>query len=157
MKQNGIPQPYHPQNNGARRAIIKIPPVLREEHKPKNGKSNPYSEYMVTTVFRPLIQAKAVEVREEIRLLKDRVTSEHEHLRATPAYTMGTECGSDVATQDGTLSELSRQVKFLGCLEAAEGRIRNGTYGICVACGHRIGEGRLKAVPTTRHCINCKT
>ncbi|MDQ3991302.1 MAG: TraR/DksA C4-type zinc finger protein, partial [Actinomycetota bacterium] len=32
-------------------------------------------------------------------------------------------------------------------------RVKDGTYGVCVACGGQIGEARLKARPATRHCV----
>jgi DnaK suppressor protein len=35
--------------------------------------------------------------------------------------------------------------------------IEIGEYGICDACGERIGLKRLKARPVARHCIRCKT
>lgn len=35
-------------------------------------------------------------------------------------------------------------------------RIKNGTYGICEKCGRTIEEERLKAVPYTTFCVDCK-
>jgi RNA polymerase-binding transcription factor DksA len=37
----------------------------------------------------------------------------------------------------------------------ALGRIDNGTYGVCVKCGGKIGKERLKALPTATTCIKC--
>ncbi|WP_296676820.1 TraR/DksA family transcriptional regulator [Novosphingobium sp.] len=34
-------------------------------------------------------------------------------------------------------------------------RIENGTYGICVVCGGKIGAARLDALPTATRCIGC--
>jgi RNA polymerase-binding transcription factor DksA len=34
-------------------------------------------------------------------------------------------------------------------------RIDAGTYGLCVACGGRIAQARLAALPTAPHCIDC--
>ena len=44
-----------------------------------------------------------------------------------------------------------RQIK-----EALED-IQNDEYGICLSCGEDIAVKRLKANPTARHCIDCKT
>ena len=39
--------------------------------------------------------------------------------------------------------------------EAIE-RIKDGTYGLCVACQQEVQAKRLEAVPWTRHCIECQ-
>lgn len=39
--------------------------------------------------------------------------------------------------------------------EAALGRLDDGTYGTCVACGRRVAEARLEALPTTDRCVDC--
>jgi DnaK suppressor protein len=40
--------------------------------------------------------------------------------------------------------------------EQALRRIEAGTYGTCVRCGDRIALARLRAVPDTEHCLDCK-
>jgi RNA polymerase-binding transcription factor DksA len=40
-------------------------------------------------------------------------------------------------------------------IQAALARIKNGTYGICVACGEPVSEERLDAVPHAPRCRNC--
>jgi len=39
--------------------------------------------------------------------------------------------------------------------EALE-RVKNGTYGLCVACHEEVQQKRLEAVPWARHCIECQ-
>ena len=39
--------------------------------------------------------------------------------------------------------------------EAIE-RVRNGSYGQCVACNEEVQQKRLEAVPWARHCIECQ-
>ena len=41
-------------------------------------------------------------------------------------------------------------------IEAALARIRNGTYGACGVCKQPISKARLKAVPWTHLCRECK-
>ncbi len=41
-------------------------------------------------------------------------------------------------------------------IEAALGRIEDGTYGICANCGKPIGTERLEAVPYATLCIDDK-
>jgi RNA polymerase-binding protein DksA len=45
---------------------------------------------------------------------------------------------------------------LLAEIEHALGRIDEGTYGTCVACGRPIGEERLEAVPYATLCIDDK-
>lgn len=40
-------------------------------------------------------------------------------------------------------------------IEAALGRIADGSFGDCVACGEPISEERLDAVPHAARCRNC--
>ncbi|MBK5296829.1 MAG: TraR/DksA family transcriptional regulator [Vicinamibacteria bacterium] len=46
--------------------------------------------------------------------------------------------------------------KILQAIEDALQRVEKGTYGSCRDCGHPIADARLKAIPWTRVCINCK-
>lgn len=43
----------------------------------------------------------------------------------------------------------------LALVNAALGRIENGEYGLCEACGVQISEARLEALPHAAKCINC--
>ena len=40
-------------------------------------------------------------------------------------------------------------------IDAALGRIEDGSYGACAKCGEPISDERLKAVPTAPLCRNC--
>ena len=46
--------------------------------------------------------------------------------------------------------------KLLRAIEEAIHRIDHGIYGICMECEGKIAPARLKAVPWTRVCIDCK-
>jgi DnaK suppressor protein len=51
---------------------------------------------------------------------------------------------------------LVRQAEVqLAEIDAAEGRLSDGTYGVCERCGALIGEARLEARPTARLCMEC--
>ena len=45
---------------------------------------------------------------------------------------------------------------LLRAIEEALARIRQGGFGVCDACKRPIAEARLKAVPWTRLCRDCK-
>jgi len=66
----------------------------------------------------------------------------------------------DQATAD-TEAELQIRLhqtdgRLLRAIEEALTRIRQETYGVCEACKQPISRARLKAVPWTRHCRDCK-
>ncbi len=46
--------------------------------------------------------------------------------------------------------------QLLHMVETALLRIREGSFGECIACGKEINAKRLEAVPWTRHCIECQ-
>ncbi len=50
-----------------------------------------------------------------------------------------------------------RNNRHLREIERALRRIEEGLYGICEECGEDIAVKRLKARPTARYCIDCKT
>jgi RNA polymerase-binding transcription factor DksA len=51
------------------------------------------------------------------------------------------------------VSEVVR--RELADIEEALGRIAQGSYGRCLACGGPIGLQRLRAVPEARYCLGC--
>jgi DnaK suppressor protein len=56
-----------------------------------------------------------------------------------------------------SLFERSSQRRIvLRLIEAALKRIAEGTFGICVGCGHEIQDQRLQALPWTQFCLRCQ-
>ncbi|MGH6610927.1 MAG: TraR/DksA family transcriptional regulator, partial [Burkholderiaceae bacterium] len=54
-------------------------------------------------------------------------------------------------------SQIDRDVAELRDVDAALGRLDEGTYGLCIRCGREIGMARLKANPSAARCIECQT
>jgi RNA polymerase-binding transcription factor DksA len=54
-------------------------------------------------------------------------------------------------------ADMGRDVDELRGLEAARGRLADGSYGICLDCGAEIAFERLQATPTAVRCIRCQT
>jgi DnaK suppressor protein len=46
--------------------------------------------------------------------------------------------------------------RLLQLVNEALGRMKNGSYGQCVACQEEVQQKRLEAVPWARHCIECQ-
>ena len=51
----------------------------------------------------------------------------------------------------------SREKLYLRRIERSLQDIEDGVYGLCEQCEEEIAFARLKARPTARYCINCKT
>jgi len=79
------------------------------------------------------------------------------------------EAASDVATDDEhdpeghtiawerqQLAAMAEETRLtLASIEAAEQRLDEGRYGICVVCDRPIAPARLEALPATPTCIEC--
>jgi RNA polymerase-binding protein DksA len=63
--------------------------------------------------------------------------------------------GSENYEQELSLSLLENEEEALAQIERALARIDKGTYGTCEECGTEIPKERLKAIPYTRHCVEC--
>ncbi|MHA7135085.1 TraR/DksA family transcriptional regulator [Oerskovia turbata] len=64
--------------------------------------------------------------------------------------------GATIAFERAQLDALRRLADEQAAeADAALARLDAGTYGTCETCGRPIGEGRLDARPTARHCIDC--
>jgi DnaK suppressor protein len=61
--------------------------------------------------------------------------------------------GSDTFEHEKNQSLLEQVTDELLQIEAAFQRLERGTYGTCQACGRKIAEERLEALPATRFCV----
>lgn len=59
-------------------------------------------------------------------------------------------------TKEFLFSQSNNERQLLQMVENALERIREGTFGECVNCGHEINAKRLDAVPWTSYCIACQ-
>lgn len=63
--------------------------------------------------------------------------------------------GTENYDQEFTLGLIENEQETLKLIDAALGRIRDGSYGVCAECEHPIARARLQALPYTRYCIEC--
>ena len=54
-----------------------------------------------------------------------------------------------------TAALLEQALAQVAEIDAALGRLDDGTYGICARCGQPIGEDRLAARPAAATCLRC--
>lgn len=64
--------------------------------------------------------------------------------------------GTDSDEKEKETYMLDRELRNLKNIDNALKRIHDKTYGVCNYCGDEILSQRLKAIPYTELCINCK-
>ncbi len=50
-----------------------------------------------------------------------------------------------------------RELQKLNQVRNAIARIKSNHYGICIRCGNKISQDRLRAIPYATVCMDCKT
>jgi DnaK suppressor protein len=58
--------------------------------------------------------------------------------------------------RDLAIHNVEHDFTLLRAIRAAQDRIRDGTYGICIQCDDAISPKRLAALPWAARCINCQ-
>lgn len=59
-------------------------------------------------------------------------------------------------TKELLFSQSNSERNHLHLVNAAMGRLKNGSFGICESCGEQIERKRLEAVPWTPYCRTCQ-
>lgn len=107
--------------------------------------------------------------KKKLDYFRKRLETRQQELRRTVTRTeQDGRTADDEATQDiadRAASSYNKEFLFhqsnndrqlLNMVEGALNRIREGSFGECIACGKEINPKRLDAVPWTRHCIECQ-
>jgi len=92
---------------------------------------------------------------ERNQILNHRVSDESLHLNPDDRADEADLCRSEI-DQNLQFRLRSRTDLYLKKIDAALGRIADGSFGECLGCGVTIDQERLKARPTTTLCIDCK-
>jgi RNA polymerase-binding transcription factor DksA len=108
------------------------------------------------------------QIRLELELERDRLRSAIagvDHRGSLTEETGDLSVGMDDHIADAATDTYMRELdeglgenaeRLLSEIEAALGRIDEGTYGICTACGRPIDADRLEAVPYATLCLEDK-
>lgn len=101
-----------------------------------------------------LMQARNKELRQEIReellgMDKDRPRE------LAGVLDQGDEAVAD-ALVDLEAATIDRQIREIRAIEAAQKRIKDGSYGECIDCSEPIGFARLKVYPVAERCVACQ-
>jgi DnaK suppressor protein len=100
-----------------------------------------------------------VDARAALVAERDRLRAElAEGIVAPGPMTYGSQAAaaSQVFEQQRDLALRERNEHQLAAVEAALGRLDDGTYGTCLRCGKPIAGERLEALPWAAHCIDCQ-
>jgi DnaK suppressor protein len=105
--------------------------------------------------LRTTLRARRAALREEIR--QDLLKSDDDRARLNADRVHDVEDESVVSLLvDLDLAEIDRDLAELREVEAALGRIEQGSYGACATCDGPIGEERLQANPSASRCLDCQ-
>ena len=98
----------------------------------------------------------AQDPRAALEAEREQLSAELADLGEGAAHDAGLADRSAVATERGGAELLVNDLRgLLDDVEAALGRLDDGTYGRCEACSSAIDAERLDALPTTRNCRAC--
>ena len=105
--------------------------------------------------FRELLLQKRAELAGDVLMLQDGALNLNRQDAAGDLSSMPihmADLGSDNYEKEFTLGLIEGERELLREIDAALGRIQDGTYGVCEATGRPISKARLKARPWARYC-----
>lgn len=107
--------------------------------------------------FNEEMEKLLVQLRQEI---VDSIAAEDEDFRSLVS-SMGIKDDGDVASDDMMVKKLEALNQIaanrLKSVDAALARLKNHRYGVCLQCGAKIPEERLRAIPYAVLCVACKS
>ena len=101
--------------------------------------------------FKKTLEARRLELRQSVHRIEqsgrdaDQDSTQDVADKAASSY-----------TKEFLFHQSSNERHLLLMVEKALERVREGTFGECIACDKEINPKRLEAVPWTRHCIECQ-
>ena len=108
--------------------------------------------------FRKQILDKRTEIFNELDILKERADEMLKESTSNALYSSHmADASADHVEMDKTYYMIAREKKHIQYLDKALLMITEGTFGICVSCKKLIDKERLKEVPHTTKCFDCKS
>lgn len=104
------------------------------------------------TELTKLVEAERISVRADIRNELTKSDNEQYATLAGQVHDAGEESVADLLSDVNT-AMISHSIRELREIEAAQERLREGTYGTCEECGEPIPYERLKAYPSAKLCL----
>jgi DnaK suppressor protein len=108
--------------------------------------------------YKIMLDEKFVETREKLEASMERIKATEMEATGDTSYSLHmADQGTDSMEREKAFLFAQRDEKYLHQLEKAMERVKAGTFGICRDCGVKITSPRIRAVPTTNICIDCKS
>jgi len=105
--------------------------------------------------LRQLLSERDVELRSEVQAARQ-VAADRASAPGRQVVDLGEE-GEERYRTGIEHVELQRDLQELDDIDAALGRLADGSYGECLNCGMPIAFERLHAQPGARRCVACQT
>lgn len=131
--------------------MISDEPLSAEPVKPSRGGQKLNAKQ--TSYFRDLLLKRRAELIGDVQSLETEALRGNADSGTSHVPLHMADVGSDTFEQDITLQLAASERKMLEEINAALGRIADGTYGICEETGKPISRSRLEAKPWARFCI----
>lgn len=112
----------------------------------------------MSTATYPDAEQQLLEARSKlVRQLAELGADETGELRADVEFGDGfADAAAATAERTELLGLVDTLRRNLDDVDRALGRIQEGMYGICLACGREIGADRLAFRPESIYCVECK-
>jgi RNA polymerase-binding protein DksA len=120
----------------------------------RNRENNGYLTKAEIRQFKIILLAKRNEISGDVTCMEhETLRKERSDLSNLPFHMA--DAGTDNYEMENTLGLVDSERKLIGEIDAALGRIENGTYGSCEGNGEPIPRERLEAIPWARYCVAC--
>ena len=108
--------------------------------------------------FREMIVAKRNKVLDELEELKKRADEMLQESTSNALYSSHmADASADHVEMEKAYYMIAREKRFVQYLDKALIMIKEGTFGVCLSCEKLIDKERLKEVPHTTKCFDCKS
>ena len=109
------------------------------------------------SAFKKLILEKRAQTKKELKTAKERAEQMRDANQNNAIYSSHmADASGDHVELEKAYYMIARLEKYLGYLAKALEMIADGTFGICMSCNNIIPKARLKEVPHTTKCVDCK-
>src|SRR5207302_3323720 len=106
--------------------------------------------------IRGMAETTSATRRAQLQAEHDRVTGQLLDLGVDRDFDEGFADSGQVTAERGEVQALAGTLREnLQDIDAALGKMDQGTYGLCESCGRPISDARLEAMPAARLCIAC--
>lgn len=109
-------------------------------------------------IYRELLLRKKQAITEEINhIAKETNLSPKDASGDMSSYTLHmADVATDTYDREFSMGLASNDRKVIQQIDEALKRLEDSTYGICQACGCKLNQARLKALPQAWLCVDCQ-